>query len=82
MSRREVNGSGILMQSYSDLSWQSVGCTPGKVQYGVLGPDVPEFQQSSLLELVVSFKHLGTSPVNGIVIGSRMFHQGKLISAC
>ena len=40
----KVNSGDILMQSYSDLSWQSVGCTPGKVQYGVLGPDVTGFQ--------------------------------------
>ena len=44
---------------------------------GILGPDVPGLQQTYLLELDVSVNHLGTSPVNGMVMGSRMFHQGR-----
>ena len=39
------------------------------VQDGLLEPDVPGFQQTSLLELVVSVNHHGTSPVNGNVHG-------------
>ena len=45
---------------------------------GLLGPDVPGFQQGSLLELVVSVNHLGTSPASGMVMGSHMSHHGKL----
>jgi len=48
------------------------------VQDGLLEPDVPGFQQTSLLELVVSGDHFGTSPVQSMVMGTHISCQSTL----
>ena len=48
------------------------------IQDGILGHEVPAFQQKSLFELVMSVDYIGTSPVNGMVMGSHMSRQGRL----
>ena len=59
-----LNSSDILRPCYSGFSWQSVGYTPGEgspppcLFRMALGPNVPRFQQTSLLELVVSVNHM------------------------
>ena len=81
----KLNSVGILRQHSGDLPWQSVGYTLGRgevpllsIQDGILGHEVPAFQQKSLLELVMSVDYIGTSPVNGMVMGSRTSRQGRL----
>ena len=66
----------ICLDSQLIAHWGEVPLLP--VQDGILGPDVPGFQQTSLLELVVSVDHFGTSPVQGMVMGSRISCQGRL----
>lgn len=62
------------------IHWEKIPLLP--VQDGILGPNVPGFQQTFLLELGVSVNDLGTIPVNGMVMGSRMFRQGRLDQVC
>ena len=81
----KLNSGGILSQHSGDLPWQSVGYTLGRgevpllsIQDGILGHEVPASQQKSLLELVVSVDYIGTSPVNGMAMGSHTSRQGRL----
>ena len=64
----------IYLDNQLVVHWGKVPLLPD----GLLGPDVPGFQQGSLLELVVSVNHLDTSPASGMVMGSHMSHHGKL----
>ena len=43
-----------------------------------LRPDVSGLQQTPQLELLMGANDFGTFPVNGLVMGSHMFHQGRL----
>ena len=72
--------SGDYLDNQLVVHWGKVPLLPD----GLLGPDVPGFQQGSLLELVVSVNHLDTSPASGMVMGSHMSHHGKLgqVSTC
>ena len=59
----KLNGGGIMRWRSGDYLDNQLVVHWGKVPLlpdGLLGPDVPGFQQGSLLELVVSVNHLGT----------------------